>query len=144
MLIKLLPKQVTKFWSYIRVGLLNVPSPIMASSPQAFRNILRSLLIGESICWAVKKDVESDIYGFVITNIMIDPISLSKTLNIYSVYAFKQFTPTMMNTSIETLVNFARINGCSKLTAYSNIDKLITVAKEFNFTIETRFLVREV
>jgi hypothetical protein len=142
MLIKLLPEQIVKIWDYIRAGILSTPTPMMDLTPDAIRNILRSLLIGELQCWAIVSD--NEVYGYVLTNIAEDHISKSRFLNIYDVYAFKHMDKEMMTTAFSALNEFAKGNNCSRIGAYSNINKLIGIAKEFGFTTDAQFLTRKV
>lgn len=147
MIIKLLPDQISKGWDYIRLGVMQTASPIMDVRPEAMQNIFRSLLLGTMQCWAVVKkttDNPNDVYGFIITSVVNDQVSASKTLNIYAVYAFKTVDSMLMKDAISSLNEFAKSNGCKRLTAYTNIEKVVELSKSVGFSVTAQLLTKEV
>lgn len=146
MIIKLLPNQISNVWEYIRLGILNTPSPLMDVSPESIRNILRSLLIGEMQCWlAIKKiDGKDEVFGYILTSIYTDIISKTRLLNIYDIYAFRTIDKEIITAGLSAINGFAKANNCKKLTAYSDIGKIIDLATTLGFKTSARLLTMEV
>ena len=114
----------------------------MDTTPEALRNILRSLLGGELQCWIVSNN--SEVHGYALTTIAEDNISKSKFLNIYDIFAFRELTKETSADMISALKEFAKANNCKKITAYSNIVKIVGLAEAHGFNSDIRFLILEV
>jgi hypothetical protein len=147
-IIKLTPEQISKSWDFIRYGIVSVPSPIADPSPAGIRSILSHLLMGTVQCWAMfEKDELSGgerITGFVLTTIAEDFISGGKFLNIYDLFFISAPGKDVFEQGLQSVVDFAKANGCNKVTAYSTVTGIIDVATKLGFKPDCRFLIKEV
>lgn len=147
MIIKLLPEQISKSWDLIRYGITSVPSPISDITPEGLRNILSHLLTGTVQCWAMfEVDTINEgekITGFVLTTIVDEPISGGKFLNIYDLFFVATPVIKDFEDGIKSIEEFAKANKCNKITAYSTVAGVISVADKLGFRSNCRFLIKE-
>jgi len=147
MIIKLLPEQISKSWDLIRYGIMSVPSPIADMSAEGTRNILKHLLMGTVQCWAMfEKDElteEEKITGFILTTIADDLISGSKFLNIYDLFLTSTPKQEEFENGLKALQEFAKVNKCNKITAYTKVSGIIKIVEKLGFNIDYRFVIKE-
>lgn len=147
MIIKLLPKQISKQWDIIRYGIMSVPSPIADISPEGVRNILKHLLMGTVQCWALFEEDTINggekITGFALTTIADDLISGAKFLNIYDLFFLSVPSAGNFEAGLEALQEFARANKCNKITAYTKVAGIIKVTEKLGFNTDCRFIIKE-
>lgn len=141
MLVKLLPDQVAKLWDVIRYGLVRTWPIGTEHSSERVQDVLRSLL-AETIQCFMAKDGE-DFLGFLLCKVCICDVTGSKSLNIMSVFGFKVVPDETWVKGMEQLVQFAKANGCSFVTATSDNAKILQLLSRFNFK-STQFLTLEV
>ena len=142
MLVMLLPGQIAEKWDILRYGVEEAVPPTISSSPRVMNNILMSLLDGSAQCWVEYKVEEEKIvvYGFVITTIMEDFLSGVRNLLIYSLFGARPIEDDIWIRGLETMRKYARANGCEKVMAYSNIDRIEEIVKSLGGEIEWKFI----
>jgi hypothetical protein len=144
MIIKLLPEQIAENWDVIRFGFMSTHPAYMKVTPVQIRNILSNLLGGMVQCWFILEEGAKEISGFVLTAVVEDYISGTKSLNIYDLYSYKQFSPDVWSSGMVALKEFATANNCINLTAQTDIPQVVEIAKKLGFNVNTTFMVLEV
>lgn len=141
MLVKLLPDQIAKLWDIIRYGLIRTWPIGTESGSERVQDVLRNLLSETIQCWMAKDGEE--FLGFLLTKICICDVTGSKSLNLISVFGFKVVPDAQWARGMEQLIEFAKANGCSYVTATSDNAKILRLLEHFNFK-STQFLTLEV
>ena len=142
MLVMLLPDQIAEKWDLIKRGVEIAVPPTVSSSPRVINNILMGLLEGSAQCW-VEYEVESKknvVYGFVITTIMEDFLSGARNLLLYSLFGAKPLEDAIWVRGLETMRKYAKANGCEKVVAYSNVERIEEVVKSLGGKVEWKFI----
>lgn len=140
MLLMLLPAQVADRWEVIKFAIEKALPPFELASPDAMNKILEDLLNGKMQCWASfqKASEALDIDGVVVTEIGESRSGL-RSLLIYALYGFQQVSEKSWLDGIEALGKFARANKCMYVTAYTDIEYMVDMAKKLGGSAEYRF-----
>jgi len=139
MLIYFLPEQVANNWDIIEYAIEQALPPMADDSPDKMNNILEAFLIGKLHCWiSVNKDKQPE--AVITTMILNDYASKTKTLLIYTAYAFDKTAALSWMEGFDTLFKYAKSKGCSAVTAFSNDNKIINIAQKFGADINMRYL----
>jgi hypothetical protein len=140
------PEQIAKMWEYIRPGIMETMLPMVDQNHETMQRILRSLLSEDMQLWLGLEDpedfTEKSIYGVMVTTIYCDLISESKSLVIYSLFETRDIPPMIWSLGMRKLNDFKNAMGCSRLIAYTNIPRIIELAKSLGFSTMT-FLHKE-
>jgi len=123
-LARLTPDQVSEQWEDGIKDAIEYALPPLASyeSPDRMGNIFTSLLSGEMVCWTIWK--EEDICIIATLQILIDGASQTRNLLVYSLYSYMTITLDMWGTLVKLLTAFAREQKCSKIIAYTNVERI--------------------
>ena len=139
MLILASPTFVTQNWDNIykmfKPALFRPSSTLKA-------NLLRGIISNVMQCWLCARDEVG--VGMALTNVTIDPFSQTRDLMVYAVVTNGNTVSNDWDDSLDTLMAFAKNKGCSRITAFSNNRKLISLLNKFNADTETRFISWEV
>lgn len=139
MLIHFLPNQVAEHWDLLEFAIEQALPPMADDSPDKMNNILESMLIGKLQCWiSVNEDKLPE--AVITTMILNDYASKTKTLLIYSAYAFDKTAALSWMEGFDTLFKYGKSKGCSAVTAFSNENKIINIAQKFGADISVRYL----
>jgi hypothetical protein len=135
-LTKLLPDQVARFWDVIKYAIEQSLPPIVTDSPEKMNRVLSSCLMGQAEVWAsyVREEEKIKFNGIAITRIIVDDISMTKNLLLYSVYGYEEFNNSTWIEGIKSLAEYAKAMHCSQIIAYSNIEGISTVVKKLGGT----------
>ena len=133
MLSKLTFEQISKYWEVIEYAIENSLPPITetADNPEKMQNILASLMNGSMQCWASYKRLEggNKMEGILVTTTTLDYCSGTKSLLLYSVYAYEKLEKSSWLEGFEAIGKYARSIGCHTITAVSNSEDVIRAAK---------------
>jgi hypothetical protein len=143
----MLPEEISKHWDMIRYGILSTSTPIMATTPEGIRNILKNLLNGSVQCWGVISQSElggEQMAGFALTTITLDYISENRFLNIYDLFFINAPKEEIIQEGFNAIEEFAKANKCNKITAYTTVPAILSIAKRYGFNSDCRFIVKEV
>jgi len=142
MLLKLLPDQVVRYWEFIGQSIYYTLPPIVGESPERMNNILASILAGGLTVWMSYSIIDSikKVSGIVVTQIVADEPSLTKTLLIYSIYAPDGFGDQEWIEGFRGLSEYAKSRGCARITAYTINDQIIKRAEQFGGDTSYRFI----
>ena len=134
MLTKLLPTQISRFWDIIKYGIEESLPPVAYSNPNVLNNVLSNLLSDKAQCWASYHRDENDtiiLEGIIITEVLIDHISMTKNLLIYAMCSFDNNDLSKWTYALGMLAKFAKSQGCLQIIGYTNVDKAIRFAERF-------------
>ena len=134
MLLKLMPDQVSRYWDLFKEAILETVPPIPNESPETLNNMLAALLAEGAQAWVSfrKEDNVNKVHGFIVTSIVYDPITNTRSLYIQSIYVPE-------NNSIEqdwiegmmALRKFAIANNCNRVLGHTKNKRLIEFAAKF-------------
>lgn len=127
MLIKLSVDQIADNWNFIRPGLEIALPPTVGSVANRMSNIFTSLLTGRLEAWVSveKAEKRNEITGFVITQLLNDDISGTKSLLIYAVYGLSNSSQVSWEEGLKTIQDYAHKNTCHRIIAYSEVESII-------------------
>ena len=142
MLVLLLPSQISDKWNAIKYAISEAIPPTASESPEVMNNILMSLLNGSSQCWASYQDngTVKSVDAILVTTIIEDFVSGTKTLQIYSLYGTKPIDDVSWIEGLATLKKYAKANNCIKVTAYSNVERIEEVVEFLGGEVEWKFI----
>ena len=93
MLLQIMPEQVIEFRPLIEQAIEEAIPPIEGESPQKVNNIITKLLAGELVGWIIYRQLDSGrkkSIGFMITSIVYDDVTETKSLMIYCLYVYER------------------------------------------------------
>jgi hypothetical protein len=131
MLTKLLPEQISKFWDIISYAVENSLPPTVGEHPDKINRILSSCLCGGLDVWA-SYDKHEDVIkfeGIVLTKILYDDASYTRSLLIYCLYGYEEVNKESWSRGLKALLKYAKKKECSKISAYTNSKYLIKLAE---------------
>ena len=130
MLIKLLPEQAAKHWGDVRVAIEASLPPTVGMQSDRMSNILTAVMTGEITVWvsAEKRESGTVLTGMVLTTILFDGISGTKSLLIYCVYGYGEGRLESWAAGGETLLKYAKSQGCHRMIGYTDVKSIIKYA----------------
>lgn len=130
MLTKLMPDQISAFWDIIKYAIEESLPPIVGESPDKMNKILAALLIGKGQCWAShnRTDGISKFEGIVVTEILYDGVSDTRSLLIYCLYGYEDVEKEDWLKGLKILIKYAISQGCNHIIGYSDIPLLLRMA----------------
>ena len=146
MLVQLTPSQIAQAWPSLREPIRKALIPQMDVSAEALNNILRNLEQGTSQAWLLTDIVEgrSVVYAVGTTCFSVEAMTGTKNLLIYSLYGFQFIPEHIWKDSLNTLLIFAKREGCFKLIAFTLVDRVIEIAQGLGAQSNIRQLTWEV
>lgn len=121
MINQLLPEQIASMWEVISYAIERAVPPIAEGAPDRSSRLLSMLLAGKMHCWAVshrRDDGSVQLEAVVVTQILEDEGSGTRSLLIYSLYGYSPIT--QWQEGLDALATWARRQRCSRLIAYTN------------------------
>jgi hypothetical protein len=147
MIVRIAPEQIATIWEYVRPGIMETMLPVAEQNHETIQRVLRSLLAEDMQLWLGLENPEDftdkSIYGVMVTTIYSDLISESKSLVIYSLFETREIPPMIWLLGMRKLGDFAAAMSCSQIIAYTDIPRIITLAKSLGFKTMT-FLRKEI
>jgi hypothetical protein len=125
MIIEMLPEQVANSWRILERVIKEALPPIADSGERKMNNILTSILTRKMICWVSyqdQNDVEID--TVILTTVVMDEISGTKSLLIYAINSLKLVTSDIYEDMIKKITKYARSMKCDKIVGYLSDPKL--------------------
>jgi len=147
LVVQMLPGQVSDFWDVIKFAIEESVPPDVGEHPDKMNNILSSILCGNLDVWAsYTKDKEGNgkFEGIALTQEVYDESSNTKNLLIYSFYGYSEINLDVWKKLFITVAKLASEKKCNKILAYSNVDKVIDMAKLFGGNADYTFLTFDV
>ena len=143
MLVRLTPDQVSDFWAVLEGYIEGALPPVVGDNQDRMKNILVSVLSGTMDCWASfsrDKSTGISVNGVVVTTIIHEENSGTKDLMIYAVYGIESMLRGTWEEGYAALAKWAKVNGCSRITGYTNVDSIIRTVRRFGGTADQTFI----
>lgn len=140
MLLKMLPEQVSDRWDMFKDGIEENLPTTNDEDPEKMNNILSAILCEEIQCWvSYREPVGSDKEGvaLVLTTTVDDLITNTRSLILYLVWAWSKTQASDWIEGFDAMLKFAKLMKCHRVIAYSNEEKIISIAKKFNAEMQT-------
>lgn len=138
MLVKLLPDQISKYWAYIKYAIEDTAPRDWVQ--RRMNNILESLLMpdGTTHAWLCCVGIDPpDIVGLVITGFFNDMLTKANIFRVILLYGYDRVPQEEWLEGWNTLKVFAKAKGCVEIDAFGSDERIIKIAKELGFTVET-------
>jgi len=135
-LLKLEGDQISRYWELIKEGILEAVKP-EEDYTQVLTNILRSLLSGQMQCWVVVYEGEPK--AIFTTAIQVE-VGGVRSLLIYSMTGYNTIGLDIWKGGLKYLRRFAKLQKCEKIVAYSNVERVLQVARLVGGETEYTFI----
>lgn len=144
MLIRMLPEQIAKLWHVIKPA-IEASLPPIASDPEGrMNNVLSAMLVGGIDCWVSYRKLSEgiEVNAIVTTTIVVDNISGTRSLLIYSIYSPDgvELGQDGWAEGYDALSKYARAVNCSNLSAYSPLDYICEIAESLGGNADFRYI----
>lgn len=142
MIIRLSTIQVSEHWNAIKDMLEKAVVELPGQLLNTDNNMLRSLLIGESVCWIGYKHVaekRNDIICMLITRILCDNITGIKSILIYCLNGWEVIDNKIYRDGLETLKRYGKENDCHRIIFYSKESRILQITEAVGFDLSLRF-----
>ncbi len=142
MLILLTPMQVAKHWNLLKEKVVQNAPPTCEGTD--YNLILEGALGGALQIWAAITD--DTLVGFVITQMVYDPFSISRTLLLFALFSIDGIVvpPSIWRESYDTLMKYATSKGCARISAYIGDERLVRLANRLGFDTKYVYATLEV
>jgi len=127
MLTLLIPEQISKFWDVIKYAVEQSLPPISGEHPDKINHILSAALSGKVNVWVSHKDRKFE--AIVLTTSMYDVISDTRNLLIYCLYGYNKIDRNSWLEGLIALSKYAKSRKFNQITAYTDVDHIINMAK---------------
>lgn len=114
---------------------------------EAIDNIIAAVDKGEMLCWKILGYEESGnefFVGFLTTAIMVDRIMCCTDLRIGAADIFEGISEELWQSAFETLLQYAKDNGCEVITSDIINERMIDRMKTLGFFAVSCRMLREV
>ena len=139
-MIKFVPEQLMKYWSHVRECIVLALPPYTTIDTDNIIRIQERLLSGSLECWACMNDEKEILFGVVTTQIVVDEITETKNLLLFSVTMTEEHENSAWQEGYEYLSAYAKSKGCSAIIAYTNQESVIMLAKNLGADVGWHFL----
>lgn len=142
MIIRLSTIQISDHWEAIKDMMERALPEIPGQLANTSNNILRSLLIEESVCWIGYKRIaekRNDIVAMMITRIIFDDITGIRSLLIYCIAGWEILDYDFYENGVKTLKQYQKEAGCQRIVFYSDEPKILQIAERLGFDTSIRF-----
>lgn len=123
MIVRLMPEQISGFWSLIKTGVIDIGGRISPGNWDYSNNVFNRCLAGLLQVWLCAEEVDSkpEFKGFFITAIDIDPISEERTLSIQTIYVMKNPSKELYQEAKQRIEDYAKANSCKVVTIMTDV-----------------------
>ena len=140
MLVQLVPGQIPIFWEAIKYAAVKADGIRDKDIPTYLNQLLYSLLSNKAQCF-VRLDDERKLQSIVVTRILIDQVTGSKSLNISNLYGFQSSDMDTWKDTLDILMTFAKQRKCSIVTAWSANARVWEICDNLGFEERLRSFV---
>ena len=128
-------------WHFIKDSMVRSFPPIARESDEAFLHLQEQFLLGQMDCWfAVISLGSSDIVAVMTTKIVIEDVTLTKNMLIFSVTTYQPHSQDLWVKGYSNLSRYAKTKGCDKIISFSNNPLVFRVAESLGADIEWRLI----
>jgi hypothetical protein len=142
MIIRLTEAQISHHWEAIKDMLDRAVPDIPGQLMNRDNNILRSLMMGESVCWIGYKKVSekhNDIIGMMITRLMSDDITGIRSILIYCLAGWETMSDRFYREGFVALRDYGKEAHCGRILFYSDEPRMLDVAEKLGFDTSLRY-----
>ena len=142
MIIRLSTIQISTHWEAIKDMIGESLPDISGQLANRDNNILRSLLIGDSVCWIGYKKIaekQNDIVSMMITRIIFDDITGIRSLLIYCLKGWEAMDIDFYGEGVDVLKRYGKEASCHRIIFYSDEPLVIRVTGKLGFNTDMRF-----
>lgn len=144
MLIRLLPKQIADNWDMIKYVVVMVEK-IPEKDRQLYLNrLLHSLMCNKAQVFFRLSDDRREVKAVEVTRITIDEVTGEKSLFLQSLFSFAIVDETEWQENIDFICDFAKREGCKKVTGYSTNARVDEIMKKIGFKERFKCYIMEV
>ena len=145
-LIRMLPDQAAHYWPILSKGFARSLPPGTFPSEMLLNNLLASVLKKNYDCWILKGDRgdKNKLIAGALTTVLIDHLTGSRPLLIYSLYAKTMLSDKEWKEAFELLSKVAAKNKCQRITAYSMNPSILSIVESLGGKSEMRLVELEV
>ena len=140
MITRLLPEQISAFWPIIKYAVEEALPPMVGEHPDKMNRILAAMLSGKLDVWASYKKPDNKFEGIGVTQVLYDEPTNTKSLLLYSIYAYEKTNPDSWVEAWEAIVKWAKARGCKTIVAYSANSYVVEKAKLFGGNADFTFI----
>lgn len=146
MLVQLTSNQIAQVWPSLKEPIRKALIPQMNVSDEAMNNILKHLAQGTSQAWLLTDvvDGKSVVYASGTTCFSVEAMTGTKNLLIYSLYGYQFIPDKLWKDALQTLIAFAKREGCYKVIAFTLVDRVVDIAQKLGAQVNVRQLTWEV
>jgi hypothetical protein len=116
-------------WPVIKFAVEQSLPPVVGESPDKINRILSSMLCGELEVWAAYDQESKKFEAVLVTKLSEDRPSNTKSILLYCLYGYSFIGEERWKEGYETISKYAKSQGCSRISAYTNVSRLIEIAK---------------
>ena len=130
----------------IKPGLENMEHRF-TTQEDAVLEILERIAGGAAQCWvgAMVGDGPPQVHGVMITAVTEDVLTSGKFLLLYALWAYKQLPRELIDSGRQTLMDFAKQNGCQRIVAHVEDPRMRRYVQALKmFDKEVAYFVSEV
>jgi len=139
---KLTNSQLSENWNDLKTAIVRALPPKVDQESSLVR-LLEKALSGEAQVWVGMEDER--IKFIAVTTFILDPVTEEKHLLIYALYGYSVLSEDLWKEGIEILVSFARDTKCRKITAYTEVPRVLEMARDtLGANVKTTYLSWEV
>ena len=146
MLLQLTPEQISRRWNDISAAFMQCLPPDIPPTDEVMNNILRSLIDGSAQCWAGVGSINGKmvVCGLMLTKIEVEYVTGTRSLYIFTLYAYNHISDQLYLEGMETVRKFAKANNCSKVTALTSSGRVVDIAKQLGGKADYTLVTLEV
>ena len=121
--------------------------PTDYGSANIMLNILTALMLGDMQCWFIMSNVEitgENIVAIVTTVVQGGGPTEIKNLEVYTLFARRELTKSLLSDAYDTLKKFAKSRDCYRIIAYSDVDRIESIVTGLGGESKYKFITLEV
>lgn len=130
-LIRLTTDQISNFWDIIKYSVEESLPSVAKLEAGTMGEILDDLLSGTADCWvSYQRGNNNKIDGVVVTKVVIDDISRTRNLLIYSVFAYTQSVKESWLEGLVVLGKWAKSKKCYQVLGFTTEPKVVQIVNK--------------
>lgn len=142
LLVRIQPNRLAEHWGFLRSTIAASFPPTAVPDDTAMGNILAQVLSGNMQVWAVLKNQHpSEAVGILTTYVATDALLGTKSLLLFSLYAWEALQPQDYSDCFGTIKTFAKNEGCTNISFYSANSLLPKLGTKHGFMTEFTFCI---
>jgi hypothetical protein len=125
-----------EYWPYIKECIVLALPPYVKSDPENILRIQEKLLVGTLECWGLLDPESGQLYGVMTTQIVVDDITGTKNLLIFSLTLTEEHEFDIWNDGYEAMMKYAKFKQCTSIMAYTNRNDMKEIAMKLGGDVE--------